>query len=144
MSDIERTIQNCLKATQAMIEFLARHKMSYWADQFEQIDKALKIPDADKAVGLQKKISNESIERLFDSIASKDHLESPDDAALLMKLTDEVTQAFAKLRGHVKGQAKKTNAAKTGLNTSHPKGGGFGATTRSRTGASAPRRSSSG
>ena len=127
-----------------MIEFLVRRQMSYWADRFEQIAKALKIPDVEKAVGLQKTIPEENVVRLFDSIASKDHHESSDDAALLMKLTDEVSQAFSKLRAYVKGQAKKTNATKIGLNRPHLKGGDFGATTRIRSGASAPRRSSSG
>ena len=143
MSDIELTIQNCLQATQAMIEFLARHQMSYWADRFEQVAKALKIPDADKAVGLQKTIPNENVVRLFDSMASKDDRATPEDAALLMKLTDEVAESFGKLKSYVKVQAKKTNAVKTGLNRSPLKGGDFGATTRSRSGASAPRRTSS-
>ena len=144
MSDIETTTQNCLKTTQAMIEFLTRHEMSYWAEQFESIAKALKKPDADKAVALHKKIPIENIEGLFRSNASKDSSKSSDDTALLTKLTDDVTQAFAKLKTHVKGQAKKSNATKAGLNRSQQKGNDFGATTRSRSGAQAPRRSSSG
>ena len=141
MSDHDPTTQNCLKSTQAMIEFLVRHKMSYWADQFEQIAKALQVPDAEKAVALQKKIPTENVEHLFDSTASKDHRPSADDAALLAKLSDDVTQAFAKLRSSVKNRSKKTNAAKTGTHGLNRSGGGFGATTRSQGGAAAPRRS---
>lgn len=126
-----------------MIEFLARHEMTYWADRFEQIAKALKSPDAAKAVALKKKIPKENIVRLVDTIASKDQRDPSDKASLLMKLTDEVTQAFAQLRLLVKGQAKKANAAKPGSGRPHLKGGNFGPTAINRGGASAPRRSSS-
>ena len=143
MSDIESTIQACLKTTQAMIDFLSKHQMSYWAEQFELIAKALQKPDADKAVTLHKKVPRDNIERLFGSMASKDPNISSDDEASLAKLIDDVTQAFSKLKSHVKGQTKKTNVTKAGLNRSHQKGGDFGATTRSRSGAQAPRRTSS-
>ena len=104
----------------------------------------MEAPDAGKAVALQKNIPKANVEHLFGSAVSKDHHASSDDAVLLTKLLDEVDQAFAKLRAGVKNRSKKTNAAKTGLHGLGQSGGGFGATTRSRGGAAAPRRSKSG
>ena len=141
MSNIDAKTQDCLKATQALIDFLARHEMSFWADRFEQIAKALKIPDADKAVTMQKRIPKDNVVDLCDLITSKDHCESRDEATLLIKLMDEVAQAFAKLRTLIKGHAKTIKSARNKSNHPYPQGG---ASTRSRTGASAPRRSKSG